>query len=278
MSPPEPDPQAEKGAAAPSEGYRAYLARLRRDTRRIRFMQLLLIIVFLAIWEIASKQHWVNPMLTSQPSAVVEMFFTLARENRLEHHVWVTLKEAVASFVVAMGAAILIAMALWWSQFLYRMLDPFLVVANSLPKLALAPIFYIWLGDEWSVYGIAIAISLFLTILMIYGGFRETDADKIKLVRTFGGSKWQVLAKVVLPANIPVMIGALKINVGLALVGVIAGEFQASKAGLGYLIIYGSQILQMHMVMASIAILALMSVVMYLLIAWLENAVVRDRH
>lgn len=279
MSLPEPDRNAaQKGAAAPSEGYLAYLAKLRRDTRRIRFMQLLLIIVFLAVWEIASKQLWVNPMLTSQPSAIVEMFVTLARENKLEHHVWVTLKEAVASFVVAMGAAILIAMALWWSEFLYRMLDPFLVVANSLPKLALAPIFYIWLGDQWSVYGIAIAISVFLTILMIYGGFRETDADKIKLVRTFGGSKWQVLAKVVLPANIPVMIGALKINVGLALVGVIAGEFQASKAGLGYLIIYGSQILQMHMVMASIAILALMSVVMYLLIAWLENTVVRDRH
>lgn len=272
MSAPEPR------EAPPSEGYLAYLAALKRDTRTVRFMQLLLIIVFLALWEIASKRHWVNPMLTSQPSAIVEMFITLARENQLDHHVWVTFKEAVASFAVAMVAAIVIAMALWWSNFLYRMLDPFLVVANSLPKLALAPIFYIWLGDEWSVYGIAIAISVFITILMVYGGFRETDADKIKLVRTFGGSKWQVLTKVVLPANIPVMIGALKINVGLALVGVIAGEFQASKAGLGYLIIYGSQILQMHMVMASIAILALMSVVMYLLIAWLENTVVHDRH
>ena len=260
-----------------SEGFRGYLAGLRREARHVRLMQGLAIILFLALWEISPKQGWVNPMLTSNPSAVVEMFFTLARENRLEMHVWVTLKEAVGSFVVAMVSAVLVAMALWWSNFLYRILDPFLVVANSLPKLALAPILYIWLGDQWSVYGIAIAISVFLTILMIYGGFRETDADKIKLVRTFGGSKWQVLTKVVLPANIPVMIGALKINVGLALVGVIAGEFQASKAGLGYLIIYGSQILQMHMVMASIAILAAMSVVMYMLIAWLEKKVTHDR-
>ena len=270
MSQPEPAP-------AQSEGFRAYLAGLRRDSRRVRLIQSLAIIVFLALWEIAPKMHWVNPMLTSNPSAVVEMFVSLARENNLQLHVWVTLKEAVVSFVVAMVAAVIVAMALWWSNLLYRILDPFLVVANSLPKLALAPIFYIWLGDEWSVYGIAIAISVFLTILMVYGGFRETDADKIKLVRTFGGSKWQVLTKVVLPANIPVMIGALKINVGLALVGVIAGEFQASKAGLGYLIIYGSQILQMHMVMASIAILAAMSVVMYMLIAWLEKAVTHDR-
>lgn len=278
MSASEPAARDTACAGEPSEGFRRYLAGLRRDARRVRFMQALAIIVFLALWEIAPQQRWVNPMLTSNPSAVVEMFFTLAREARLELHVWVTLKEAVGSFVMAMGSAVLIAMALWWSNILYRILDPFLVVANSLPKLALAPIFYIWLGDEWSVYGIAIAISVFITILMVYGGFRETDADKIKLVRTLGGSKWQILAKVVLPANIPVMIGALKINVGLALVGVIAGEFQASKAGLGYLIIYGSQILQMHMVMASIAILALMSVVMYMLIAWLERSVVRDRH
>lgn len=271
-----PDPGTPRNGA-PSAGFLAYLAGLRREARRVRLMQGLAIIVFLALWEIAPKQQWVNPMLTSNPSAVVEMFFTLARENHLEVHVWVTLKEAVASFFVAMVSAVAIAMALWWSNFLYRILDPFLVVANSLPKLALAPIFYIWLGDQWSVYGIAIAISVFITILMVYGGFRETDADKIKLVRTFGGTKWQILTKVVLPANIPVMIGALKINVGLALVGVIAGEFQASKAGLGYLIIYGSQILQMHMVMASIAILAAMSVVMYMLIAWLERAVTHDR-
>ena len=271
-----PDPTTTKNGA-PSAGFVAYLAGLRREARRVRLMQGLAIIAFLALWEIAPKQQWVNPMLTSNPSAVVEIFFTMVRENNLGLHIWVTLKEAVASFVAGMVSAVLIAMALWWSNFLYRILDPFLVVANSLPKLALAPIFYIWLGDQWSVYGIAIAISVFLTILMVYGGFRETDADKIKLVRTFGGTKWQILTKVVLPANIPVMIGALKINVGLALVGVIAGEFQASKAGLGYLIIYGTQILQMHMVMASIAILAAMSVVMYMLIAWLERAVTHDR-
>lgn len=263
--------------APPSAEFRAYLAGLRRDTRQVRLMQVLAIIVFLALWEIAPKMQWVNPMLTSNPSAVVEIFFAMVRDNNLALHVWVTFKEAVVSFVAGMVSAVLIAMALWWSNFLYRILDPFLVVANALPKLALAPILYLWLGDQWSVYGMAIAISVFITILMVYGGFRETDADKIKLVRTFGGNKWQILTKVVMPANIPVMIAALKINVGLALVGVIAGEFQASKAGLGYLILYGTQILQMHMVMVSIALLAAMSVVMYMLIALLEKAVIHDR-
>jgi NitT/TauT family transport system permease protein len=271
-----PELRTDEGAAASAE-FRAYVAGLRRDTRRVRLMQALAIIVFLALWEIAPKMQWVNPMLTSNPSAVVEIFFAMVRDNNLALHVWVTFKEAVVSFVAGMVSAVLIAMALWWSNFLYRILDPFLVVANALPKLALAPILYLWLGDQWSVYGMAIAISVFITILMVDGGFRETDADKIKLVRTFGGTKWQILTKVVLPANIPVMIGALKINVGLALVGVIAGEFQASKAGLGYLILYGTQILQMHMVMVSIAILAAMSVVMYMLIALLEKAVIHDR-
>lgn len=272
-------PELSGGATAleKSEGFRAYLRGLRRDTRRVRTTQFLLVVVFLSAWEIAPQQHWVNPMLTSYPSAVWTMFFSLARESDLAHHIRITLQEAAGGFGMGMSIAVAVAVALWWSNFLYRVLDPFLVVGNSLPKIALVPIFYAWLGEVWSIYGIAIAISVFITILMIYGGFRETDADKIKLVRTFGGTKWQILTKVVLPANIPTMIGALKINVGLALVGVIAGEFQSSKAGLGYLIIYGSQILQMHMVFASIAILALISVVMYMLIAWLENAVVRDR-
>lgn len=260
----------------PSEGFRAYRRGLRNATLRVRVTQVLLVVAFLGLWEVAPRYHWVNPMLTSYPSAIWESFFNLAAESKLGHHVWVTLQEAVFGFALAMVIALLVAGALWWSEFVYRVLDPFLVVANALPKLALVPIFYVWLGDRWSIYAIAVAISVFITILMIYGGFRATDADKVKLVRTFGGTKWQVLTKVVLPASIPTLISALKINVGLTLVGVIAGEFQSSAAGLGYLIIYGSQILQMHMVLASITILALMSVVMYALIAWLEHAVVKD--
>lgn len=254
-----------------SEGFQAYLRGLRRTRRHVWLTQLTLIALFLVLWEIAPTRQWINPMLTSYPSAIWETFFKLARESNLAHHISVTLLETIVGFVLGMGIATVVAAALWWSHFLYRVLDPFLVVANSLPKIALVPIFYVWLGATWSIYAIAVAISVFLTILMIYGGFRETDPDKIKLVRTFGGTKWQILTRVVFPANIPTMIGALKINVGLALVGVIAGEFQSSNAGLGYLIIYGTQILQMHMVLASIAILALISVIMYLLIVWLEK-------
>ena len=259
--------------AKPSAGFAEYLRRLRRETRSVRVAQALLVAVVLLLWEVAPRWHWTNPMLTSYPSAILSTFFSLVRDDHLFYHIWVTTAEVVIGFAMGMGIAMLVAVALWWWNFLYRVIDPFLVVANALPKIALVPIFYVWLGDVWSIYAIAIAISVFITILMIYGGFRATDGDKIKLVRTLGGTKWQILTKVVLPASVPTLIGALKINVGLALVGVIVGEFQSSKAGLGYLIIYGSQILQMHMVMASIAVLALMSVAMYLLIAWIERRV-----
>ena len=157
------------------------------------------------------------------------------------------------------------------------MLDPYLVVANAMPKTAFVPIFYIWLGATLSIYGMSLAISLFVTILMIYNGFQGTDANKIKLAQTFGARKGQILVKVVLPGSVPTLIAALKVNVGLSLVGVVVGEFQSANLGLGYLIQYGSQIFKLNIVMTAITILAIVSSVMYLAISWLEAAVMRRR-
>src|SRR5690606_16479888 len=147
---------------------------------------------------------------------------------------------------------VVVAAALWWSDLAYKVLDPFLVVANALPKIALVPIFYIWLGSTYSIYGIAIEIAVFVAIMIIYAGFRAIDANKIKLATTFGATRWQVLCKVILPGSVPTLIAALKMNIGLALVGVVVGEFQSSNAGLGFLIINGSQIFKMNIVMAAI--------------------------
>jgi NitT/TauT family transport system permease protein len=151
------------------------------------------------------------------------------------------------------------------------------VSTNALPKIALVPIFYIWLGATTSIYGMAVAIAVFITIIMVYNGFREIDPNKIKLMRTFGATRGQTLRMVILPGSVPTMIAALKVNVGLALVGVIVGEFQSAKAGLGFLIVYGSQIYQMNMVMTAIVILAVISTVMYLGIAVFETRVLKTR-
>ena len=183
----------------------------------------------------------------------------------------------VLGFTGAIVLGTAIAAVLWWWERLYKVLDPYLVVANAMPKTAFVPIFYLWLGASLSVYGMSLAISLFITILMIYSGFQGIDPNKVKLALTFGASKGQILRKVVLPGSVPTLIAALKVNAGLSLVGVVVGEFQSANLGLGYLIQYGSQIFKMNIVMTAITILAIVSSVMYLAISWLESAVMRRR-
>ncbi len=268
---------SEKASARPSPMYAAFLRRVKIRRKLTLLCQFLLLALFFALWEVAPRAHWVNPMLTSYPSAIWPTFVELLGDpdNGILRHTWVTLVETIVGFTLSMLLGVAFAIAMWWWDFLYRVIDPFMVVANALPKIALVPIFYIWLGDEASIYAMAVAIAVFITILMIYSGFRETDLNKIKLVRTLGATRWQILRQVVLPSNVPVMVAALKINVGLALVGVIVGEFQAAKAGLGYLIIFGSQVFQMTLVMTAITMLAIISTIMYLMILYLENTVMR---
>lgn len=259
----------------PSAEYRAWMAWQAGKRRKVHAGRVAILFVFLALWEIAPRLELVNPMLTSYPTAVWEGFIDLIEQGNLGLHIGVTLLEVVISFAVAMVVGTAVAICLWLSPMLEKILDPFLVVANALPKIALVPIFYIWLGPEGSIYAVAIAVALFITILMLYTGFSQTDPNKIKLARTLGAGKRQILTKVVLPGNVHTFMATLKANVGLSLVGVIVGEFQASKAGLGYLIVYGSQVFRMDMVMAAIVILSLISVAIYLLVQRLESWLTR---
>jgi NitT/TauT family transport system permease protein len=264
-----------------SPQYRDWLARERRDRIIVRAAQLALLGIFLVLWEVLPKLHIVNPLLTSYPSALWPTFLELLRETPRQAsiltHTGATVLATVLGFTAAMALGTAAASALWWWNRLYKVLDPYLVVANAMPKTAFVPIFYIWLGATLSIYGMSLAISLFITILMIYSGFQGIDPNKIKLAQTFGASKGQLLTKVVLPGSVPTFIAALKVNAGLSLVGVVVGEFQSATLGLGYLIQYGSQIFKMNMVMTAITILAIVSSVMYLAIAWLEAAVMRRR-
>ncbi|MBK5961520.1 sulfonate ABC transporter permease [Rhodoplanes elegans] len=269
------DASAARTAVPHSRQYLDWLAARRREKLLIVAAQIGLVLVVLAGWEIAPRLHWVNPMLTSYPSAIWTAFVQMVQGGELGQHIVVTLVEVVVSFLLAMVLGTAVAVLLWLSPRLERVLDPFLVVLNALPKIALVPIFYIWLGAEGSIYAVAVAVALFITILMLYTGFRQSDPNKIKLARTFGATRGQILAKVVLPSNVHTFIATLKANAGLSLVGVIVGEFQASKAGLGYLIVYGSQIFRMDMVMAAIVILGFMSLAIYALIQWAEFRITR---
>jgi NitT/TauT family transport system permease protein len=273
--------KAETATAGTSPQYRRWLQRERRGRNTVRATQLAILLVFLVLWEVLPKAHIINPVLTSYPSALwptfLELLKTTPQQASILAHTWSTVLATVLGFSAAMVLGTAIAAALWWWHRLYQVLDPYLVVANAMPKTAFVPIFYIWLGATLSIYGMSLAISLFITILMIYSGFQGIDPNKVKLAQTFGASKGQILTKVVLPGSVPTLIAALKVNAGLSLVGVVVGEFQSANLGLGYLIQYGSQIFKMNIVMTAITLLAVFSSVMYLAIAWLETAVMRRR-
>jgi NitT/TauT family transport system permease protein len=266
---------------SPSPQYLAWLKRERRGHVMVRGAQLAVLLVFLVLWEVLPKAQIVNPVLTSYPSALwptfIELLKSTPQQPSILMHTWATVLATVLGFTGAMVLGTAIAALLWWWNALYKVLDPYLVVANAMPKTAFVPIFYIWLGATMSIYGMSLAISVFVTILMIYSGFQGIDPNKVKLAQTFGASKGQILRKVVLPGSVPTLLAALKVNTGLSLVGVVVGEFQSANLGLGYLIQYGSQIFKMNIVMTGITILAIVSSLMYLAISWLETAVMRRR-
>jgi NitT/TauT family transport system permease protein len=268
-------------AVAPSPQYLAWLRRERRGHLTVRAAQLAILVVFLVLWEVLPKALIVNPVLTSYPSALwptfIELLKSTPQQPSILVHTWSTVLATVLGFTGAMVLGTAVAAVLWWWNALYKVLDPYLVVANAMPKTAFVPIFYLWLGAYLSIYAMSLAISLFVTILMIYSGFQGIDPNKVKLAQSFGASKRQILTKVILPGSVPTLIAALKVNAGLSLVGVVVGEFQSASLGLGYVIQYGSQIFKMNYVMTAITVLAIVSSLMYLAISWLEVAVMRRR-
>lgn len=270
-----------KDETALSPHYLEYLRRERRSRIAIQGYRFAVLVIFLVAWEILPRTHVVNPLFTSYPSALWPTFVELLKSGPQQFsilaHTGSTVFATVVGFTVAMLIGAAVAAALWWWNGLYKVLDPYLVVANAMPKTAFVPIFYIWLGATLSIYGMSIAISVFITIIMIYAGFQGVDPNKIKLAQTFGATRGQVLRKVVLPGSVPTLIAALKVNIGLSLVGVVVGEFQSASLGLGYLIIYGSQILKLNIVMVAITILAIISALMYLAIDYLDGAVMKRR-
>jgi NitT/TauT family transport system permease protein len=262
----------------PTPKYIAYLSKQKRRLFLIRFSQILLLAVFLGGWELSAALYWVDPMLTSRPSQIILSFIEMAVQGEILYHTWITAQETIIGIVISMMIGTLLAIVFWWSTFCSKVLDPYVVVLNALPKVALGPIFYIWLGDRMSIYGMAIAISLIVTVIMVESGFKEINNSKLKLMESFGATRWQMLRMVLLPASIPNFIATLKVNVGLTLVGVIMGEFLSSKAGLGFLIIYGGQVFQMSLVMTSITLLAIVSVILYGLVTYMGKVLQKKYH
>lgn len=255
-----------------SKAQARYLAECKKERRIIRSCQWMILVLFLGLWEAGARIGFINAFVFSSPCRVLETIVNMTRDGSLWYHTGITLAETFLSFFLILLFGMGIAILLWWNTRLSGILEPYFVMLNSLPKSALAPVFIVWLGANMkTIIVAAVSVAVFGTVLTLYHSFSETEEDKIKLITTLGGGKKDVLIKVILPGNIPTVLSLMKVNLGLALVGVIIGEFLAAKAGLGYLIIYASQVFKLDIVITSIFILCLISVVLYHGIAGLEK-------
>ena len=250
-----------------------YLKKKRRYKNLVLISQIGLLIVLVAIWEILASCGIIDSFITSKPSKMLNTFFKMISED-LIFHIGTTCLETLVGFFLGTFLGCVIASILWWSPFLSKVLAPFLVVLNSLPKVALGPVIIVWVGAGVpAIITMALAISLVVTILDMLNGFVNTDKNRIKMVKTFGANKFQIFSKIVLPSNISTLMNVLKVNIGLSMVGVITGEFLVSKGGLGHLIVYGGQVFNLDLVMTSVVILAIVASIMYYAVVLLEKLI-----
>ena len=249
-----------------------YLKQMKRLKYKITLARILLFAGFITLWEVAAYAGWIDDFIFSSPSRIIKTLFAMISDGSIFYHTAVTVAETGISFALIVLLGVGTAILLWSSKTISAVLEPYLVLLNSLPKSALAPMIIVWLGNNAkAIIVTAISVGVFGTILNIYTSFAETDSDKILLIQTLGGSRKNILTKVVLPASLKPIIS--KVNIGLSLVGVIIGEFLAAKAGLGYLIIYGSQVFKMDWVAMSIVILCILSVILFKIVDFIEKIV-----
>lgn len=241
-----------------------FVKRHLKHHRQITSWRFLLLAAFLALWEVSADTGLIDSFFFSSPVRVIRLFAEMCMDGSIFYHIGITLLETVLSFVLVFLISLTVSTLLWYSGKLSEILEPYLVVLNSLPKSALAPLFIVWLGTGTTTIIIAgISVALFGSIISFYSGFQQCDAGKITLIYTLGGSRRDAFHKVVLPSSVPVLLSTTKVNIGLALVGVIIGEFLAARRGLGYLIIYGSQVFRLNLVITSIILLCIIAMGFY---------------
>ena len=249
-----------------------YILEHRKKHHFVTLWRILIFLCFLTMWELSAGLGWIDSFFFSSPSRVISCFVDMVADGSLFMHTGITLWETIFSFLFVFVFSLLTATLLWSSSRLSDIVEPYLVILNSLPKSALAPLFIVWLGTGATTIIVAgISVAVFGSVISFYTGFKQVDPEKITLIYTLGGKKRDVFTKVILPGSIPIMLSTMKVNIGLALVGVIIGEFLAARRGLGYLIIYGSQVFQLNLVITSITILCIIAFGFYKGIQGLEH-------
>ena len=261
-----------------SESYMSYLKCKKQKKRKILIWQISLLIGFIGLWEVLARLGVLNTFLFSSPSAIWVLFKNYVADGSLFRHIATFVWETILGFTIGTVLGVIIAIILWWSETVAKIMSPTLVVLNALPKTALAPILIVWAGA--GIGGIvltAVTISIVTTILSAYNYFINMDEEKIKMLQSFGATRWQILTKLILPANVGNLVNIIKINIGLSWVGVIVGEFIVSRNGLGYLIVYGGQVFRLDLVMMGVVVLAVCAFAMYAIVNVFEKWITKKR-
>ncbi|MCM3116549.1 ABC transporter permease [Neobacillus sp. MER 74] len=257
--------------------HRNYIQSLIVEKRWVRFYQAIIFIIFFASWEFSSQKQWIDPLLFSSPSKIWNLFLEKINDGTLVNHIGVTLTETVLGFILGTLLGTILAAILWWSPMISKVLDPYLVILNAMPKVALGPILIVALGPGYpSIIAMGAIISVIITTIVVYTSFKEVDPNYLKVLQTFGASRLQCFKEAILPASFPTIISTLKVNVGLSWVGVIVGEFLVSSRGLGYMIIYGFQVFNFTLVFLSLMIIAVFATIMYQLVELLEKKLIKE--
>ena len=252
--------------------HKKYLLGIKKHKIYVNLWRWGLLLFLLLIWELGARLGWIDAFIMSSPSRIINTVGELLNGGTLFYHVGITLLETVAGFLIATVLGSLIAIAFWWWSFLNEVLEPYVVVLNALPKIALGPIIIIWVGaGAQAIITMATLVCIVITVINMQNAFFAVEKEKILLMKTMHASKFQILTKLVLPQSLPAFISNLKINVGLSWVGSIIGEYLVSRAGLGYLIVYGGQIFKLDLVMCSTVILCALAGGMYAVVALIEK-------
>ena len=255
-----------------------YIKKLQRHQKKVLFIQIFLLIFFILIWEISSEMGWINSFIFSSPSRILSTCLSMIKSGDLIRHIGITLGETLFSFLLVTVFSITVALLLWYFSFVADVAEPYLVVLNSLPKSALAPLFIVWFGTGFNTIVIAgMSVAIFGSIIQLYQAFCQTDPDLYKLIYTLGGKRRHILRYILLPGSRSVILSGMKVNIGLCLVGVVIGEFLAARQGLGYLIIYGSQVFKLDWVLMSILILCLIAMGLYQIVELTGKKYSRNR-
>jgi len=260
-----------------SKEYKEYKSKIKRTKLLVILCQLTLLFSSLIIWEYLANKEIINTFIYSSPSRILKTIINLHQTNNLYKHIWITVYETLISFSLGTIIGILLATILWYSKFLYKIIDPYLTIINSLPKVSLGPIIIIIFGANIkSIIIMALLISVIITTINVYNGFSETDINKINLLKSFKATKTQIYKYIVLPSSYSTIISSLKINISMSLIGVIMGELLVSKQGIGYLIMYGSQVFNLNLVISGIIILMIVSYAMYLIVSYIEKILIKQ--